>query len=565
MTTTAIITLIAVLVIVLGVSVITRPRHSSTVDFYLAGQRVGVATNSWAICGDYLSAASFLGVAAAVYVSGLDGAWYAVGFAAGFVPVLLLVAAPLRRYGEFSLADFLGRRLRSDAVRLHSVGVIQLVILCYLIPQSVGGGITWELLVGHGLFGLSPYSTGVLLSTAVIAVLVAAGGMRGTTWNQAVQFLLLFAALLWLAAMVSADGFRYGEAVESLSNQPLMNPEFLDGSWELTQEQNAVDPGQAAVFGEPGARYGQLGQVALVVTLGLGTAGLPHVMNRYFTAPTGKAARTTTVWVLVLIGIFYALAVMMGTAARDIIPGAAREHPWLEELTEDGVLRVPEHALPVLGRIYGEEAGLGLIAAAALIAAMSTVAGLLLASAATWGHDVYERHINPRATQRQAVWVGRASTLIAAGAAAGLAIALRPEAFTPAMPSLVATMVTWAFAIAGSALTPVVVLTIWWRRTTAAGALAGLISGATVSIIMFLSASFLEASPLRELMAAPTLIAAPLAFLLTILVSLRTRPPSEVEADWVIMHGTAADRHAERLAQLTLRERRRRKEDRRAR
>ena len=156
MTTTAVVTLAAVLVIVLGVSVITRPRNTSTVDFYLAGQRVGIITNSWAICGDYLSAASFLGVAAAVYVSGLDGAWYAVGFAAGFLPVLLLVAAPLRRFGEFSLADFLGRRLNSDRVRISSVAMVQLVILCYLVPQSVGGGITWDLLVGHGVFGLEP-------------------------------------------------------------------------------------------------------------------------------------------------------------------------------------------------------------------------------------------------------------------------------------------------------------------------------------------------------------------------------------------------------------------------
>ncbi|GAA4827559.1 cation acetate symporter [Garicola koreensis] len=555
MTTTAIVTLAAVLLIVLGVSVITRPRNTSTVDFYLAGQRVGIVTNSWAICGDYLSAASFLGVAAAVYVSGLDGAWYAVGFAAGFLPVLLLVAAPLRRFGEFSLADFLGRRLNSDRVRISSVAMVQLVILCYLVPQSVGGGITWDLLVGHGVFGLSPYTTGVLLSTAVIAVIVAFGGMRGTTWNQAVQFLLLFLALVWLAIVVTSEGFRYGDAVEALSQGPLANPE---GS-ALVQETNYIQPEQTAVFGEPGARYGRLGQIALVVTLGLGTAGLPHVMNRYFTSPTGRAARTTTVWVLVLVGMFYALAVMLGTAARDIIPGAVADHPWLEELTVNGILRVPEHALPVLGRIYGDEAGLGLVAAAALIAAMSTVAGLLLASAATWGHDVYERHINPRATQRQAVWAGRLTTLIAAAAAAALAIALSPEAFTPAMPSLVATMVTWAFAVAGSALTPVVVLAIWWRRTTAAGGIAGMLTGGALAVAMFLGASFMEPSALRELFAAPTLLAAPVAFVVIIVVSLKTQAPDSADASWVLMHGTAADRQAERLAALTVKDRRRRR------
>ncbi|PYG00138.1 cation/acetate symporter [Georgenia satyanarayanai] len=529
MSPTAVVTLTAVVVVVLGVSVATRPRSSSTVDFYLAGQRVGVVTNSWAICGDYLSAASFLGVAAAVYVSGLDGAWYAVGFAAGFVPVLLFVAAPLRRFGEFSLADFLGRRLESDAVRLSAVGVVQLVILCYLVPQSVGGGITWELLVGHGLFGFSPYATGVLLSTAVVAVVVAYGGMRGTTWNQAVQFLLLFSALLWLAVTVTADGFHLTDVA------PLETVGTPDG---------------LAVAGGPAVREGRLGQVALVVTLALGTAGLPHVMNRYFTSPTGRAARTTTLWVLVLVGAFYALAVVLGTAARDVIPAAVAEHAWLEELTEGGVLLVPEHALPVLGRIYGGEAGLGLVAAAALIAALSTVAGLLLASAATWGHDVYERYLNPRATQRQAVRAGRVTTLVGACLAAGLAVLMRPDGFTPTAPSLVATMVTWAFAVAGSALTPVVVLSIWWRGMTAAAAAAGMLTGATLAVTLFITAELMPASPVRDLVSAPTPVAASVAVVVIVLVSRRSARPAGTGAAWLTMHGTAADRQAERLARM---------------
>src|SRR5690606_28998115 len=242
--TTSLATLLAVLAVVVGVSVVMRPRGSSTLDFYLAGQKVGIVTNAWAICGDYLSAASFLGVAAAVYVSGLDGAWYAVGFAAGFVPVLLFVAAPLRRYGEFSIPDFLGRRLGSERVRLVAVAVVQLVILSYLIPQSVGGGITWQLLVGEGFFGLSPYATGVLLSTAVVAAIVAFGGMRGTTWNQAVQFLLLLVALVWLAAVVIGEGFRYGDAVDALSAEPLANPSRDADGWVLQEEVNRIDGAQ---------------------------------------------------------------------------------------------------------------------------------------------------------------------------------------------------------------------------------------------------------------------------------------------------------------------------------
>jgi cation/acetate symporter len=554
--------LIGVLAVVLAVAVATRPRGTSTVDFYLAGQRVGVATNAFAICGDYFSAASFLGVAAAVYATGLDGAWYAVGFAAGFVPVLLFVAAPLRRFGEFSIPDFLGRRLGSEKVRLVAVGVVQIIILSYLVPQTVGSGITWELLVGEGIAGLSPYATGIAVSTAVVAALVAFGGMRGTTWTQAVQFLLLLAALVWLAATVVAGGFHYGDAVSHISTQPLGNA--TDGG-AVVPEESALHPGEPAVFGEPGARYGGLGQFALIVTLAMGTAGLPHVMNRYFTSPTGSAARTTTVWVLCLAGIFYSLAVMLGTAARELIPRAVADNPWLADLTVDGVLTTPEHALPVLGRLFGGDAGLGVVAAAALIAVLSTVAGLLLAAAASWGHDVYERHINPHATQRQAVLAGRVITLLTACAAAGLGLALRPGTFDGVTPSIVATMVTWAFAIAGSALTPVFILAIWWRSTTARGAVAGMLTGLAVAVGMFTAGALATGGLLHEVLVTPTLVAAPVAALVTVLVSRRSVPPPDVEESWLIMHGTAADRRAERLARLMVAESRRRREDRRAR
>jgi cation/acetate symporter len=549
--TASVLMLVALLITVVVIGIFIQPRRASTLDFYLAGQRVGVVTNACAICGDYFSAASFLAVAAAVSVSGLDGVWYATGFAAGFIPVLLFVAAPLRRFGEFSIPDFLARRLQSSRVRLTAVTVVQLIILSYLVPQAVGSGITWELLVGSGFAGLSPYATGVLVSTTLITGLVTLGGMRGTTWTQAVQFLLLLAALVWLAATVLGAGFRYGEAVQDLSAAPLANPTPAATGWELETAENRIHPGNDASFGEPGARYGGLGQVALIVTLALGTAGLPHVMNRYFTSPTGRAARTTTVWVLGLAGLFYALAVMLGTAARELVPAAAREHAWLRELTLDGVLLVPEHALPVLGRIYGGEAGLGVVAAGALVAVMSTIGGLLLAAAASWGHDVYERHLNPRATQRQAVRAGRVTTAVVACAAAGLALTLTPGSFTAVAPSVVATMVTWAFAVAGAALTPVFVLAIWWRGTTAAGAVAGMLTGLVLAVGMFTTGTFAEGAWLREVLVTPTLVAAPVAAAVTVAVSLRGSPPADVDRSWLLMHGTAADRRAERLARLT--------------
>ncbi|MFA9430984.1 cation acetate symporter [Egicoccus sp. AB-alg2] len=537
------------------VSVTARARgRATTLDFYLAGRRVGTVTNACAICGDYFSAASFLGVAAAVYASGLDGVWYAAGFAAGFVPVLLFVAAPLRRFGRISLPDFLGERFASERVRLVAVVIVQLVVLAYLVPQAVGSGITWELLVGRGVAGLSPYATGVIVSAVLIAALVVIGGMRGTTWNQALQFLLLLTVLLWLTTLALSAGFSYPGAVDEASATALEVP-APDGEG-LTTTPDRLRPERDAVFGSPGARYGGLGQFALLTTLVLGTAGLPHVMNRYFTSPTGRSTRFTTVWVLGLAGAFYALAVLLGTAARVTIAEHAGTAPWLDELTVDGVLRVPEHALLALGRIHAGVPGLGLVATAAFAAMISTIGGLLLAAAASWGHDVYERYVNPRASQRQAIRAGRVAVAVASAVAAGVALALEPARLSADFPSVVALLVTWAFALAGSALTPVLLLAIWWRGTSTRGAVAGMVAGACTAVVL-LAAGLSRgggADDLGSLLLAPTLVAAPVATLATVVLSRVDGQPAGVTAVWLRMHGTAADRQVERFARLASRQ-----------
>lgn len=550
---------VAVMVVALGalsilaLALAIRPRRASSIDFYLAGQRVGVMTNALAICGDYFSAASFLGVAAAVYVAGLDGVWYAAGFAAGFVPVLLFVAAPLRRFGQFSLPDFLGRRLASDRVRLAAVGVVQVITLSYLVPQAVASGITWRLMVGSGLFGLDAYATGVLIATTTIAGLVAFGGMRGTTWTQALQFVFLMVVLLWLVATVLSHGFHYTDAVADLSRDPLRNPVFADGAWRLETETSALRADAAARFDQPGARYSLPGQIMLLITLLLGTAGLPHVMNRYFTSPTGAAARRTTVWVLGAAGVFYTLAVMLGTAARSLIAGVSRAPAWLADLTVDGVLRIPEHALLVLGRLLAGTTGLTVIAVAALVAVISTMAGLLLAAAASWGHDTFAVVVHRRATQGQVVLAGRLAVVGTAAIAAAIALRLEPTALSALFPSAVATMVTWAFAVAGSALTPVVVLSIWWRGMTAAGAVAGLVVGGGLAVILFVVALLQPGWSIASLLLTPTPVSATCAVLAAVVVSRRTEVPDGVMRMWVRLHGTAADRSVERLARITLR------------
>lgn len=541
--------------------------RATTVDFFLAGRRTGTATNACAICGDYLSAASFLGVAAAVYASGLDGVWYATGFAAGFVPVLLFVAAPLRRLGAVSLPDFLaarfagppsgpggtqgrGRDPLTDRVRLVAVVAVELVILSYLVPQSVGSGLTWDLLVGTGLLGLSPYATGVVVSAVAVSLVVIVGGMRGTTWNQALQFGFLLAVLVWLAAIVTAGGFRYDVAVDQASAGPLT---AVVGD-HLVNVPDRIHGGDAS-FARPGARYGATGQAALLVTLILGTAGLPHVMNRYFTSPTGRAARTTTVWVLGLAGLFYALAVALGTAARVLIAQAADE-PWLAPLTVDGVLRVPEHALLVLGRLVAGGTGIGVVATAAFAAMVSTMGGLLLAAAASWGHDVVARVLRPDAGPGEAVAAGRVAIVAVSVLAALVALVVEPARLLGTFPSVIATMVTWAFALAGSAITPTLLASIWWRGTTARGAIAGITVGGGIAVLALVVGLTTGADPadgIGAILLAPTLVAAPLSALTLAVVSRRDPTPTDATRAWVRMHGTAADRQVERITALTVR------------
>lgn len=554
---TAVALLVLVIVSSIGViaALLIRPRGASTIDYYLAGRRVGVLTNASAICGDYISAASFLGVAAAVYASGLDGTWYAAGFAAGFVPLVLFIAAPLRRFGGFTVPDFLGQRMQSSAVRIVASIVVMTVIVAYVLPQVVGSGLTWELLTSVTLPGLDPYGTGVVATTAVIASLVVGGGMRGATWSQAVQFIALLVIMVWLAGVLIQSGFDYPSAIERLSGEPLEQVVRTETGQTTELVPNLMRPGEAATFDQPGGRTDALGQMSLFLTLALGTSGLPHVLNRFFTSPTGRAARTTGMWVMVLASAFYIVAVMLGIAARSVLGPAAGANPWLEELMVDGVLVVPEQSLLALGRLYGGEAGLGLVAIGALVAVMSTMAGLLLAAAATVGHDVYEQHINTDASQRQAVTAGRLVIVGVAVATISIALTVGPQIVDGRFSSLIAQMVTWALAIAGSALTPVLLLAIWWPRVSAPGACAGMASGTIMAVVMIVAGISTDAtaSGIGGLLLTPTPVAATVNAVVMVVVSFRTAAPTGTAHAITRMHGTDGDRHTEAMAKLTIR------------
>ena len=217
MNTVAISLVVILILFTIALSIFSRRFTRTTADFYLAGRKVGSFTNASAISGDYLSAASFLGVAGAVYASGLDGVWYAAGFAGGFMVVVLFIASPLRRFGEYTVADFAFGRFGTSRMRLLTVLAVLLTSLFYMAPQMYGAGTTWQVLVGTGIFGMDPYTSGVVVVSVIMMFYVAVGGMKGTTLNQVFQFWWLWFAMFLVVIFSFGSGFNYSDALQQVS------------------------------------------------------------------------------------------------------------------------------------------------------------------------------------------------------------------------------------------------------------------------------------------------------------------------------------------------------------
>lgn len=583
--TTAIFMVFMLVAITIGISIYTRKFNSNTANFYLAGRKVGMLTNSTAICGDYFSAASFLGVAAAVYASGVDGMWFAIGFGAAFVPVVLFIASPLRKFGEYTIPDFLFARFgKSHTARIIGVILVQIICIFYLAPQMVGAGNTWNVLVGLGFFGLTPYQTGVLAVVAVMIFYVAVGGMKGTTWNQMIQFWVLFTAMFLVFILVLVNGVgNYAQERSILTNptsmtveklmageegkrpydkaKAVMSPEAFAKVEEKVQagdptatvpvvlpQTNKLHPEREMTFQEPGHRYDWLNQFSMVLALVLGTMGLPHIMNRYYTNPSGKVARLTTLWVLGFISFFYVMSSVVGWGGRSIIPQKIAEDPNLQALTVDGLLTKSDQIMPILGKLLFGEFGLGWVAAGAFAAMFSTVGGLLIASAASWGHDIYEKYVNPNAPDWKKVLVGKVAVVIMGLVSLLVGFAIPAMGLDKAYPSLIAMMVTWAFAVSGGAFVPMLIMSIWWKKTTRNGAIAGMLVGG------FGSMGFILMNILKETgvfaagsfgatlgaMAFPSIFIVPLSFLTIYLVSIldKSEQPAYVNSIWARIHGS---------------------------
>ena len=548
----------------------------TTSDFYVASRTVSPGLNASAIGGEYLSAASFLGIAGLVLAFGVDMLWYPVGYTVGYLLLLVLVAAPLRRSGAFTLPDFAQGRLGSTRVRAAATTLVVVIGWLYLVPQMQGAGLTLRTVIG------APTWVGVLAVGVVVLLAVAGGGMRSITLVQAFQYWLkLFAIavpVFFLVAMWRADGSpdpleeglpEFGErttvtvqdaavlAVESpvtvqatgtVDGEAVTGPVLLaTGPHEVGAGTELVFPAGAPVPGVDGApaltgpewgyplSNGQSEPLyrvySLMIALFFGTMGLPHVLVRFYTNPDGRAARRTALTVLGLVGIFYLAPPIYGALGRLYTP----------ELLVTG--RTDAVVLTLPGALVGGTAGqvLGAVVAAGAFAAfLSTSSGLVVSVAGVISQDVLGRR------GRSARRTFRVAT--------GIAVTV-PVALALAGQSLgVANMVGLAFAVAASSFCPLLLLGIWWPRLTATGALAGLAVGGGLAASAVLVTILLGPTDgwAGALLAQPAAWSMPLAFLTMVVVSMLTSReiPTGVRRIMVRLH-TPESLDLDRGANLT--------------
>jgi cation/acetate symporter len=454
----------------------------TTGDFYVASRTVRPWWNASAIGGEYLSAASFLGIAGLILLTGSAGIWFPIGYTAGYLMLLLFVAAPLRRSGAYTIPDFTEARLESRWVRRVTSLLVIVIGWFYIVPQLQGAALTVRITTGL------PAWAGSLAVAVIVAVIVSAGGMRSITFVQAFQFWLKLTALA-VPVVVLLLAIGGGTPAPALTPADAFPP--------------AAAPGDLDVYRT----------VSLMVALLLGTLGLPHVLVRFYTNPDGDAARRTTVIVLVLLSAFYLFPTAIGFLGRAFAPDLARPGE-----ADALVLLLPDRLVPgPLGELLT-----ALVIAGAFAAFLSTSSGLVVSLAGVISQDLL------------------------GGSVRGFRIAAVLSSFVPLVVALatestgLAGSVGLVFAFTASTLCPVLILGIWWRGLTARGAIAGMVTGALLSGAAILGgAAFSAAAPgIRPFLEQPAAWTVPLAVLVTVAVSRTDRrgAPRGTEAFLTRLH-----------------------------
>ncbi len=545
-------------------------------DFFVAGRSVSVGWNSSAISGEYLSAASFMGVAGMVMSSGYDALWYPVCYACGYLFLLLFIAGPLRRFGAYTIPDFAEGRYDSPLFRKIAVVFVLFIGFFYTMPQMKGAGTTLAY-----IFPGLPYWVGVALVASVITLNVALGGMKGITLVQAVQYWIkLFAICVPIFVLMSVYGFygnQLGANAVSLTPAAMQAPaapgipSAADAVAPRVGIHRAVLPEKAPAdaawvspFGplttkaakaahltpEESRPYSLLYTYSLIIALVCGTAGLPHILVRFYTNPNGVAAKRTTMWVMILIGVFYVVPPVFGVMGRNLFPdlysgiGAKGTDKIVLELP-----RLLNERYAPLGSILS-----GITCAGAFAAFMSTFSGLLVSMTGALAHDVYGRMLRPQSTSEQRMRMFKFAAVLIGGIAIILGSFVEPLEIN--------FMVGQAFAIAAASYFPLLFMSVWWRGMTMRGAATGMLVGGLCALVAAtltnVSNLALDKGPMGKIFAGcapmngfwshhpllrilceqPAIWTVPLAITLMIVVSRLTRKdvPSDVRMKMLVLH-----------------------------
>lgn len=488
-------------VLVTMVIVFRASRNNKTAaDYYAAGRSFSGPQNGTAIAGDYLSAASFLGICGAIALTGYDGFLYSIGFLVAWLVALLLVAELLRNTGRFTMADVLSFRLKQRPVRIAAATTTLVVCFFYLLAQMSGAGGLVSLLLGI------PDQLGQSLVIAIVGALmivyVLVGGMKGTTWVQIIKAGLLIAGAgimtVWVLAI---NGFNLStlleHAVQTAGTSDILNPGMKYGVSDVTR----------------------LDFLSLGLALVLGTAALPHVLMRFYTVPTAKEARRSVVWAIWLIGIFYVFTLVLGYGAAALIgpetiaaaPGGANS------------------AAPLLAFALGGPVLLGLISAIAFATILAVVAGLTITAAASFAHDIYASVIKKgKAEPGSEVRVARRTVVVIGIVAIAGGILANGQN--------VAFLVALAFAVAAAANLPTIVYSLFWKRFNTRGALWSMYTGLISSIVLIVFSPVVSGGPAAMIPTAdfdlwplsnPGIVSIPLAFLVGCIATLTQRAPED--------------------------------------
>lgn len=425
-----------------------RKNHSVS-DHYAAGGKITAFQNGWAIAGDYMSAASLLGISALVFTSGYDGLIYSIGFLASWPIILFLIAEPLRNLGRYTLADVVSYRLQQRPIRAFAASSSIVIVLLYLVSQMVGAGKLVELLFGFN------YTAAVVLVGVLMVVYVFFGGMLATTWIQIIKAALLLAGAAFMAFMVLS---RFGFSMNALFAQAIL-----------------AHPKHAAIMSPGGLVSDPVSAVSLGLALIFGTAGLPHILMRFFTVSDAKAARKSILYATGIVGIGYALIIVIGFGTIALVATDPQYHTASGAIV-GGVNMVAIH----LAHAVGGNVFLGFICAVAFSTILAVVAGLTLAGSSAVSHDLYANVLRRgAATDREEMHVSRITTLVLGVLAILLGIAFEKQN--------IAFIVSLTFSIAASSNFPVLLLSIYWRGLTTRGAVIGgslgLISAVTLTIL----------------------------------------------------------------------------------